>query len=75
MSNYFFTRKKAVIKGKRACMFHGGKSTGSVTSLGKQKSAKAKTIHGRETILIREKRSQKFADMKNCFNLISHLGS
>ena len=63
--------KKAASKGKRVCMFHGGKSTGPITSSGKQRCAEAKTIHGRETRAIRVKRSQKLKEMKFYFNKIS----
>ena len=63
--------RKAASKGKRVCMFHGGKSTGPVTFHGKQRCAEAKTIHGRETRSIRKKRSQKLAEMKFFFNLIT----
>ena len=63
--------KKAASKGKRVCMFHGGKSTGPVTSGGKQRCAEAKTIHGRETRSIRNKRAQKLAEMKLYFKFIS----
>ena len=52
-------------------MFHGGKSTGPITFSGKQRCAVAKTIHGRETRIIREKRAQKLAEMK--FTLIYSL--
>ena len=62
--------KKAASKGKRVCMFHGGKSTGPVTSGGKKRCAEAKTIHGRETRLIRNKRAQKLAEMKFYFKIL-----
>ena len=62
--------KKAASKGKRVCMFHGGKSTGPVTSLGKRRCAAAKTIHGRETRTIRIKRSQKLRELKFLFEFI-----
>ena len=65
--------RKASSKGKRVCMFHGGKSTGPVTYGGKKRCAKAKTIHGRETRLIRGKRAQKLAEMKFYFDLFSKL--
>ena len=45
--------KKAAIKGKYVCMFHGGKSTGPVTLNGKRRCSEVKTIHGRETRAIR----------------------
>lgn len=49
------------IKGKRVCRFHGGLSTGPKTQTGRQRCAEAKTIHGRETTLIRKERSQASA--------------
>ena len=63
--------KKAASKGKRVCMFHGGKSTGPITSIGKKRCAEAKTTHGRETRSIRIKRAQKLAEMRFFFNLIT----
>ena len=62
--------KKAASKGKRVCMFHGGKSTGPVTFHGKQRCAEAKTIHGRETRSLRNKRAQKLAEMKFYFKML-----
>ena len=62
--------RKAALNGKRVCMFHGGKSTGPVTSLGKRRCAVAKTIHGRETRTIRIKRSQKLRELKFFFEFI-----
>ena len=62
--------RKAASKGKRVCMFHGGKSTGPVTYSGKQRCALAKTIHGRETRTIRIKRSQKLRELKFLFEFI-----
>ena len=37
------------MQGKTKCMFHGGKSTGPVTELGRQICAAAKTVHGNDT--------------------------
>jgi hypothetical protein len=51
-------------------MFHGGKSTGPVTSFGKKRCAEAKTIHGRETRAIRTLRAEKLAELKFYFSLI-----
>ena len=62
--------KKAALKGKRVCMFHGGKSTGPITLEGKRSCAEAKTIHGRETRAIRTKRSQNLAELKFYFKLL-----
>ena len=63
--------KKAASKGKRVCMFHGGKSTGPVTHSGKQRCAEARTIHGRETRLIRIKRAKTLSELKIFFSLIT----
>ena len=63
--------RKAALKGKRVCMFHGGKSTGPMTSRGKQRCAKARTIHGRETRLIRNKRAKKLTELKYLVSLLS----
>ncbi len=56
--------KNAALKGKRVCRFHGGKSTGPLTIDGKQRCAKAKTIHGWETREKRKIRAEKFKEMK-----------
>jgi hypothetical protein len=37
------------MQGKTKCKFHGGKSTGPVTELGRQICAAAKTVHGNDT--------------------------
>ena len=42
---------------KKCCFYHGGKSSGPKTEAGRLSSAKAKTIHGRETREARSKRS------------------
>jgi len=42
------------IKGKSKCRFHGGRSTGPKTELGRQICAAAKTIHGDDSRLDRE---------------------
>ena len=63
--------KKAALKQKRVCMFHGAKSTGPITKKGKQRCALAKTVHGRETRVIRIERSLKLAELKFYFKLLS----
>ena len=45
-------------------MFHGGKSTGPAMLNGKRRCAEAKTIHGRETRVIRTVRAKKLAELK-----------
>ena len=62
--------KKAALKGRRVCMFHGGKSTGPVTKVGKQRCSIAKTVHGRETQVIRDKRRKTLAEMKFYFKML-----
>ena len=56
--------RNAALKGKRVCRFHGGKSTGPLTIDGKQRCAKAKTVHGLETREKRNQRAKKFREMK-----------
>ena len=56
--------KNAVLKGKRVCRFHGGKSTGPLTIDGKQRCAKAKTIYGWDTREKRKIRANKLKEMK-----------
>ncbi|MDB9871078.1 hypothetical protein OAD33_08390 [Alphaproteobacteria bacterium] len=51
------------LKGKSVCRFHGGKSTGPITIDGKQRCAKAKTVHGWETREKRRIRAEKFKEM------------
>ena len=45
------------MRGKAVCRTHGGLSTGCKTEAGRQRLAKAKTIHGRETREARNERS------------------
>ena len=58
---------KAALSGKSVCMFHGGKSTGPVTELGRKRCAIAKTVHGYETRAAREYRAEKFKEMQELF--------
>ena len=64
--------KKAALSGKQVCMFHGGKSTGPVTEDGRKRCAIAKTVHGRETSVIRYRRRKKFAELKFYFKILSN---
>ena len=45
------------VAGKTKCRFHGGKSTGPKTPEGRQRCAQARTVHGRETTIMRLERS------------------
>ena len=60
--------RKAALKRKRVCMFHGGKSTGPVTEDGRKRCAIAKTVHGYETRAAREYRAREFRELKALFN-------
>ena len=51
------------MKGKRVCRTHGGRSTGPKTAQGRQRLAHAKTVHGRETRLIRQARRVAIAKL------------
>jgi hypothetical protein len=42
------------VKGKTKCRFHGGRSTGPRTELGRQICAAAKTVHGKDSRIDRE---------------------
>lgn len=46
-----------VIEGRTKCAQHGGKSTGPKTAAGRQRCAQARTVHGRETAMLRMERS------------------
>ena len=43
------------ISGKTKCKFHGGLSTGPKSELGRQICSAAKTVHGKDTRVVREK--------------------
>jgi len=43
--------------GRRTCLRHGGASTGPRTEAGKRKCAAARTVHGHDTIAMRQERS------------------
>lgn len=52
-------------KGKTVCRFHGGLSTGPRTPEGRQRCAKARTTHGRETRQARTSRSLGMQQLSN----------
>ena len=61
------------IRGKLVCRFHGGKSTGPTTEAGRQRIAQGKTVHGRETRAIRERRARKMCELKELEKLMKRL--
>jgi hypothetical protein len=50
-------------KGKQMCRFHGGKSTGPRTKVGKERCAKVKTIHGLSSRHSRRELSQELQEI------------
>jgi len=62
------------LKGKLVCKTHGGRSTGPKTEAGRQRCAKAKTIHGRETRSARRARSKKIAELQMLEEMGRRLG-
>ena len=50
--------KSPAMRGKKVCRMHGGKSTGPRTKEGRKRCAEARTIHGKETRKIRQRRSE-----------------
>jgi hypothetical protein len=45
------------LAGRRTCLRHGGASTGPRTIEGKKRCADARTVHGQDTIAMRQERS------------------
>lgn len=45
------------VTGRRTCLRHGAASTGPRTEAGKRKCAAARTVHGQDTIAMRQERS------------------
>jgi len=61
-------------KGKTKCRFHGGASTGPKTPEGRQRCAKAKTIHGNETRKARSDRAKAMRRLRALEDLGHALG-
>ena len=62
------------VRGKTKCRFHGGRSTGPVTEQGKQRCAQAKTIHGGETRLKRQRERNGLALVRLYAQILKELG-
>ena len=62
--------RKAAMTGKQVCRIHGALSTGPRTEQGRKRCAKAKFVHGWETRELREKRAEKFREMKAFLKLL-----
>ena len=61
-------------KGKTKCRFHGGASIGPKTQQGRQRCAKAKTIHGNETRKARTERADAVRQLRTLEDLGYALG-
>lgn len=55
--------KAPAIKGKQACRYHGGRSTGPQTREGKARASAPHTTYGHETREFRSNRKQKLAEI------------
>ena len=66
--------KKAALKTKRVCAFHGGKSTGPRTKAGKARLIQALTVHGRETRAMRREHSETVAYLRELEDVAWVLG-
>lgn len=65
---------KPALKSKAVCQFHGGRSSGPRTKEGKEKIAKVKTIHGKETREIRRQRQLRSLEFFRLRDLCLNLG-
>ena len=59
---------------KRVCRTHGGASTGPKTTAGRQRCAAAKTVHGRETRVIRAARDVKLRELREMEQTLKNAG-
>jgi hypothetical protein len=60
--------KNVVIKGKRVCYLHGGKSTGAKTEEGKRQSKYARLQHGDYSAQVKQNR-RKLMELNSYFKL------
>ena len=66
--------KKAALKSKRVCAFHGGKSTGPRTKAGKARLVQELTVHGGETRAMRREHSETVAYLRELEDVAWVLG-
>jgi hypothetical protein len=57
-------------RGKSVCRFHGARSTGTRTEVGRQRIAHSKTQHGNETRQARAERSAKSAEIASLEDIL-----
>ena len=62
--------RKASMTGKQVCRIHGGLSAGPQTEQGRKRCVQAKFVHGWETRELRNKRAEKFKEMKSWFETL-----
>ena len=62
------------MQGKRVCRTHGGASTGPKTIAGRPRCAAAKTVHGRETRVIRAARDVKLRELHEMEQTLKNAG-
>ena len=55
--------RSPAVTGKKVCRIHGGKSAGPITVAGRERCAKAKTVHGFETRQARRERSEEAVEL------------
>ena len=65
---------KPAMRGKAVCRTHGGASTGPKTPEGRKRCAAAKTIHGREGRVTRQRRSEKLKELREIEKLMIDVG-
>ncbi|MFM7849020.1 MAG: HGGxSTG domain-containing protein [Rubrivivax sp.] len=61
-------------RGKRVCRFHGARSTGPRTELGRARCAQARTVHGQETRAARQELSDGMIHLRALEDLAFALG-
>jgi hypothetical protein len=61
-------------RGKKACRFHGARSSGPKTPEGRLRIAHSKTVHGNETRQVRAERSSKSAELSNIEDIMHITG-
>ncbi|WP_281252327.1 HGGxSTG domain-containing protein [Planktotalea arctica] len=66
--------RKPAVRGKRVCRTHGGASTGPKTSQGLKRCVDARTIHGRETRAMRQRRAEKLKELREIESLLINVG-
>ena len=56
-------------RGKAKCKFHGGRSTGAKTEEGRRRCAEARTVHGQDTLLMRQAQRESMGRIRAVVDL------